>query len=304
MSTARTTLRDPLPGEEPLLQTIWEVSLHQDDPGGWPRGGWALAAWATAARVLAIGGAAVGVAALRFPAGSESADARVVLLPEWRDPASAAQLVQAVLALAGEQGALLLRLFVPARADWALEPARAAGMRWVRTIYHMLRPAEATRFTAPPVPGLRVRPLRPGEEPALLEALNRGWAGSWNFHPITAEMLARDLQGQREGMLLGVEEADERHIVATCHAIFDPRDRNPDGGPRAWISNLTTLPAWRGRGVARQMLAAGLDSLRARGAGSVTLGVDAGTEAALALYRAAGFEVISALQVWEWEARR
>ena len=81
--------------------------------------------------------------------------------------------------------------------------------------------------------------------------------------------------------------------------MFDPTDQNPDGAPRAWISNLTVDASQRGRGLGRAMLLAGLHSLRARGATSVTLGVDAGDPAPLRLYQSVGFETVSSMGVWD-----
>jgi ribosomal protein S18 acetylase RimI-like enzyme len=169
-------------------------------------------------------------------------------------------------------------------------PAPLPG-RFVETI--------AARRPSAAVPGVRIRRLRPGEEPALLAALNLAWAGTWNFCPIEPAALARDVRGRRDGMFVAVPAIDEARIVATCHAIFDAAARNPDGGPSAWISNLMTDPAWRGRGLARMLLAAGVTYLRSRGAGSVALGVDGGNVAPFSLYRASGFEIVSTLDVWE-----
>jgi ribosomal protein S18 acetylase RimI-like enzyme len=149
---------------------------------------------------------------------------------------------------------------------------------------------------------VRVRPLRPGEEPKLLDALNRSWAGTWGFTPIPASALARDLRGQRDGMQVAID-ADDGKIVATVHAMFDPTAHNLDGGPYAWISNLTTDPDWRGRGLGRMMLVAGIHYLQDRGAGSVMLGVDGGNDAALRLYRSAGFRRVSTTELLERPVR-
>jgi ribosomal protein S18 acetylase RimI-like enzyme len=129
--------------------------------------------------------------------------------------------------------------------------------------------------------------------------LNRAWTGTWNFVEITLEMLQRDLLGQRDGMLLGVDAADPDKIIATCHAVFAPGEQNPDGNPRAWISNLTVDPDVRQRGVARAMLSAGIAHLRSRGASSVTLGVDADNPAPFRLYQSVGFEIDSGMQAWD-----
>ena len=76
-------------------------------------------------------------------------------------------------------------------------------------------------------------------------------------------------------------------------------EQNPDGAPRAWISNLTADQDVRGRGIARSMLAAGIAFLRARGATSITLGVDANNPAPFTLYKSVGFEISSSLDVWD-----
>ena len=113
-----------------------------------------------------------------------------------------------------------LRLFVPSRAGWTLDAIRAAGFEQVRTIAHMLMPASAPTPPVGDVAGLTVRSIEPGEDEAVLAALNRAWTGTWNFVPITLQMLADDLRGQREGMLLAVDASNR--IMATCHAMFDP----------------------------------------------------------------------------------
>jgi ribosomal protein S18 acetylase RimI-like enzyme len=167
----------------------------------------------------------------------------------------------------------------------------------------MLLPATAPSPTpqAASESAFRIRSMRPGEEEHVLSALNRAWTGTWNFVPIPLEMLKRDLDGQREGMLLGVEVDAPDHIIATCHAVFEPGQQNPDGNPRAWISNLTADPDFRGRGIARGMLAAGIEHLRARGATSITLGVDADNPAPFRLYQSVGFEVSSSQEAWDKE---
>ena len=49
------------------------------------------------------------------------------------------------------------------------------------------------------------------------------------------------------------------------------------------------------------MLVAGIAHLRARGAGSITLGVDADDPAPIRLYRSMGFAVVSNQAAWDLE---
>jgi mycothiol synthase len=298
-------IRPPRPGEETAAQAVWEASSAHDDPGGRQRGGWSLSAWASDWRVLvprAEPERVVGVAAVRANGSAPDAGivhARVVLDPAHRAPSRASALVDASVALAREARGTRVRTFIPSSGEWARTAVEQAGFARVRTIYHMLRPADVPTFESRPTPGLSIRGMRSGEEPRVLAALNRAWAGTWAFMPIRPEQLEQDLDGQREGMLLGVRADDHEQIVATVHAIYDPTDQNPDGQPRAYISNLTVDPEYRALGYGRALLAAGLDHLKARGAASITLGVDGGNATPLQLYRSAGFEVISSIDAWD-----
>jgi mycothiol synthase len=299
-STDATELRPPRDDELATMQTIWSLSQDEDDLPGRPVGGWwSIADWATTIRALVLDGRLIGLVGVEYGPGALAAEARLALAPLHRHPESAARLVRAASDLARALGAAEEWLSVPATARWAQVAARAGGFRPCRARHLMLRAPGALPLVAPAVSGTTIRPLRTGEESALLAALGHAWAGTWNFRGITAAMLADDLRGQRAGMLVAVETAAAGRIVGTVQARFDPAARNPDGGPYAWISNLTTDHAWRGRGLGRALLAAGLDHLRGRGAASVALGVDGGAAAPLALYRSADFASFSTTEVWE-----
>jgi mycothiol synthase len=297
-------LRPPTSAEADAVQAIWEASHLADDPAGRPRGGWSVDPWATDLNVLVDGSRIIGLAAVRAEPPADSVAARIALEADERAPELVDRLVQATIALARAADGKHVRLYLPGSAEWATAAAQRAGFHQMRSILHMLLPASVAHDAPLSVPdGVRIRSMHPGEEPAILDALNRNWAGTWDFVPIRPEMLESDLAGQRAGMLLAVDAADDARILATCHAVFDPDDQNPDGDPRAWISNLTVDADQRGRGLGRVMLLAGIASLRERGAGSVTLGVDAGDPAPLRLYTSAGFEVVTSVGVWDISLR-
>ena len=168
----------------------------------------------------------------------------------------------------------------------------------------MVRPAASGPFPLRESDGVRIRHLREGEEPVVLEALNRAWALTWNFRPIPLAALLADLKGQRKGFFVAVARTEDTHILGTVHALFDHEACNPDGQPYAWISNLTVDPALQGQGLGRMLLAFGLNYLNQQGAGSVTLGVDGGAIAPMTLYRSTGFEVLSTVEIWEQSRAR
>jgi mycothiol synthase len=291
----------PLEAADPAaLQAVWSASQDRDEPAGRPRDGWwSIPHWATASRILMHEDDVIGFAAIEYQPGADAAETRLGLLPAQRRPGLAERLIHMAVDLAQEAGAPRLRLYIPERAGWASTAAHVWRFRPVRAQHLMLRSSATPPMSVSPVPGVQIRPLRSGEDAALLTTLNRAWSGTWNFRPITAAALANDLREQRAGMLVAVEEATDTHIVGTVHALFDPANHNPDGSPYAWISNLTTDPAWRGRGLGRALLAAGLARLHERGAHSVALGVDGSNASALQLYQSAGFTPISTVAIWE-----
>jgi ribosomal protein S18 acetylase RimI-like enzyme len=284
--------------ETDALQAVWEASYAVDDPVSWSRGGWGVATWATDIRVLDLAEHVVGVVAVRAEAAPDGAmPARLALAVEARLPAYAAALVDGTIELVSAAGGERVRLFVPSGAAWLQDAARSAGFEPVRAVAHMLMPASAPTPTGALAQGLRLRSMRAGEDRAVLEALNRNWAGTWNFVEITFEMLREDLEIDRDGMLLAVD-ADDR-IVGTCHAVYEPHEQNSDGNPRAWISNVTVHPAYRKRGIARALLAAGIARLRELGASSITLGVDTHDPAPFHLYKSVGFDVATSQEAWD-----
>jgi mycothiol synthase len=291
-NTGVASLRAAKPSDIDAIQAVWDASSSHDDPAR------AVGSWATATRVMVLDERIIGVAAVRAEAAPDGAmPARIALEAVARREDRAVALVQASVDMVREAGGERIRLYLPSKKNWIQLAAQQARFSAVRTIAHMLLPASAPTPTAAPVPGVSLRSIRPGEDQQVLAALNRAWTGTWNFVEITFEMLEEDLKGQREGMLLGVDTADK--IIATCHAVFDPREENPDGNPRAWISNLTADPEFRQRGVARAMLGAGIAYLREHGASSITLGVDADNPAPFRLYQSVGFEISSSSQAWD-----
>ena len=282
------------------LDRIWAASQDADDRGFRPRDGWwSLSAWAGRAALLASIDAPIGgLAVHQAPDGA--LEARLALRPDRRTPEAARRLVRAAREEAEVSGSPLLRLTLPAGATWARDAAGAAGLTIARATLVMLRPAAHGPLPAADVPGIHIRPLAPGEEGRLLHALNHAWAGTWSFRPLTRRVLARDLAHQRDGFRIAVNA--EGRIVGTVHAQHNPEGKDPDGTPYTWIANLTTAPAWRGQGLGRALLSAGIAALHSRGAQSVTLGVDSGAAAPLTLYRSAGFTEIDRLELWEAQA--
>lgn len=293
------TVRPIEPAEWEKFHFIWEISQDTDDPAGRPtQGWWHLGDWADEGLVLLEGSMAMGLAALKPASDRAAIEVRLAFLPQYRQPQAVARLIEAVFEKSQQDSFGSARFFISGGGTWATGAIASYGIELFRAYHAMLLPA-AIEVPDVPVPeGVRIRPMADGEDETVLAALNRAWATTWEFRPVPMSALQADLVGQRAGFLVAVPSTGETKVVGTCHAIFDPTNSNPDSGLFAKISNLTNDPDWRGRGLGRALLTAGIHLLRERGATSVTLGVDGGNPVPMALYGSMGFKSISRLEVW------
>ena len=110
--------------------------------------------------------------------------------------------------------------------------------------------------------------------PALARLEAAAFADPWS-----AEMLAAELANP--GSLVLVLAGPGAALLG--YACFR------QGGGEAELLRVAVEPAARGRGLARRLIAAGCERLRAAGVASCHLEVRPGNEAALAVYRALGF---------------
>jgi len=155
----------------------------------------------------------------------------------------------------------------------------AAGFRPERSLHRMTTPLP---IEAEPAGRLAVRGFRPGDEMAWLDVNNRAFAGHPEQGGLTVEDFIErtELSWWRpEDLRLGVLDGE---VVGFCWT-----KRHPDG--RGEIYAIGVDPAVGGMGLGRELLTAGLGHLADLGCPSAILYVDAGNEAAMALYLDIGF---------------
>jgi ribosomal protein S18 acetylase RimI-like enzyme len=120
-----------------------------------------------------------------------------------------------------------------------------------------------------------IRAATPGDFPAVLALWNQARSG----HAETPDSLEA-LERLDDGSLLVYEDGDG--IVGALIAAFD--------GWRGNMYRLAVAPGRRRNGIARQLVAAGEERLRALGAPKVTALVGRGDAQAEGLWRAAGYK--------------
>jgi mycothiol synthase len=182
-----------------------------------------------------------------------------------------------------------------ARIDaWAYNDAKASasialrfGFTPSRRLLHLHRhTAEAPRIE-PASCGARIRAYRPGDDDAAWLALNnRIFAthpenGAWSIDDLRAR-LAQPWFDRGDFLLLERDGA----IDGFCWVKVEERG---DEGRVGEIYVVGIAPERQGRGHARRLLAAALHRMRARGATTAAIYVDASNARAVALYESAGF---------------
>jgi ribosomal-protein-alanine N-acetyltransferase len=122
-----------------------------------------------------------------------------------------------------------------------------------------------------------VRPAAVGDLPHLVALEAAAFADPW-----PESVMASELAQPGGVMLVAAGGGDRPPSGYACFRL---------GGGEAELLRVAVAPAERGRGIARRLLAAGLEQLRAAGVASCYLEVRPVNASALAVYRALGFEL-------------
>ena len=131
--------------------------------------------------------------------------------------------------------------------------------------------------------------LRHGEEENLTRLQNRCFAETWGYNPNTHEEIVQRLnisQSSPDDVIL-IYYASKP--VGYCWAIACHGDDN--AAEKEWrIYMLGVDPDYRGRGIGRKILLAGLSHLKKRGIQLAEITVDCENNAACSLYYSVGFK--------------
>lgn len=230
-------------------------------------------------------------------------DGDLVVVPRHRRRGVGRRLLEAARGIAAQDGQDRLRLWVrdaPASEGFAA----ACGLRPASSLWQLrldgpaLAAVPGPRFPA----GTVARSLRPGlDDHPFVRLVNAAFAD----HPSPIELTEAEVRrvdatpGFVPGSVLVVEEGETGAMVAFCRVVGYEA---ADGSPAGEIRLLGVDPAHRGRGLGRAVTAWGVDTLRARGAETVVLAVEAENASALRLYEGLGFRAAAEWRHWSIEA--
>ncbi len=202
------------------------------------------------------------------------------VLEEHRGRGTGRALLRAALGRAAEAGASVVHVQVAETADTARRLLESEGFGLARRYLDLVW--SGTRIPMPEVDaGYTVRCFESGDESALTELQNACFAGSWGFCPNTVEETAAKLA-------FGTS--------SSCGVVFVGYGARPvayawtfRSGATGWIGMTGVHPDFRGRGLGKAALAAGMTYLAENGAKTVRLEADDLNAAAKRIYFSAGF---------------
>lgn len=167
----------------------------------------------------------------------------------------------------------------------------ACGFKPERYFFRMARSLDGA-IPEPPLPaGFTLRQGGQQNTEAWAEMCEQAFSENWNHHRVTVERVKRELANPHyrpELDLMAV--APDGTFAAFCYCALNPEWNARSGRNEGWIASLGTRPGFRRMGLGRAMLFQGLHRLKAAGADTAVLGVDAeNPSGAGRLYEGAGF---------------
>lgn len=137
----------------------------------------------------------------------------------------------------------------------------------------------------------RCRSLEPGEEGRLTQLQNRSFAGTWGFNANTIEEVTYrvNLPNSSGNDIFLIFDSD--NPVGYCWTRIEVWKKQAPCEGTGRIYMLGVDPDYRGRGLGRQLLLAGLSYLRNKSFRIAVLTVDSENKAARALYGSVGFKL-------------
>ena len=192
---------------------------------------------------------------------------------------------------AREPGVKVVHVRIPEGNTVAREVVCRLGFKQVRTFLELKLSITDAHRQDIKAPGCRY--LKRSEEEKLALIQNRSFSGSWGYNPNTlAEIIYRaNLSNfSPEDVILA---CDGDRVIGYCWTEVVPEMEAVAGKGKGRIYMIGVDPDYRGSGVGRRVLLAGLAHLRKRGLRVCELTVDAENEAANELYQSVGFEIQS-----------
>lgn len=213
--------------------------------------------------------------------------------PSFRRRGHGRRLVPAALDAVQRRGHDALQLYVPPHIPGSVAFAEALGFRYRSSLWQFQLPADHP-VPAPAFPAdVTTRHFDPAIDTdvdawvAFMLATFEGHPTRMTWTPSVIAHVNASPDFDPSGILLVTAVGAPAAPVAFARIETHTEETGAMTGD---VGLIGVLPAWRGRGLGRELLRWGVTDLRRRGADRIELSVEAANDRATGLYRAHGFE--------------
>ena len=202
----------------------------------------------------------------------------------------AAELVDRAISRTRELGIMTLHANVSQDSRVSKQLLTKMGFTFVRRFLELRLDLSRTLLPEISKISARCRPLQPGEEERLAQLQNRSFTSSWGYNANTVDEIIYRINLPNcspEDIILAF---DSDKPIGYCWTRINFWDNTPDQGTGR-IYMMGVDPDYRGRGLGRQLLLAGLSYLKSKDLRRVELTVDSKNKEARTLYKSVGFKL-------------
>ena len=190
--------------------------------------------------------------------------------------------------------------------DW-IEDAhrlhRRFGLTPVRYMKEMLRPLDQPVDVAA-VDGIEIVPWDRDLDEDARTASNEAFRDHWGSTPVDADTDQHRLEGEGTRLDLSFLALAGDEVAGVCLNAVYPDDEEVTGRREGWVMSLGVVRPWRGRGLAKALLATSFNAFRDAGLTHTMIGVDAANPTgAFGLYENLGYQAIQGTTTFELQVR-
>jgi len=209
--------------------------------------------------------------------------------PNHRRQGLASKLLGHVIYRAQELRVRVAQVNIPEDNTIARNALSKMGFRFIRQFCELRLDISRVRWHYSNQCTVKCRNLQRGEESEMAQLQNRSFTGIWGYNPNTVADIVyiTNLSGFSPADVVLACEGDE--IIGYCWTKIICEAAT--GSRKGQISMLGVDPDYRGKGIGKQVLLAGLSHLKSNGLQVVELSVDGENKEARALYQSVGFEL-------------
>lgn len=186
-----------------------------------------------------------------------------------------------------------LRVWKKKKAVDAVNFFMQRGYQIERIYSCMKRPIDLPLAEHPLPPGVEIRPVEPSHERTIWDANWEAFRDHWGYTPPTEEMYQVSLTDRYHQPHLWKVAWEGDQVCGVVHNFMDAEENAMYNRKRGYTEEISVRRPWRGKGVAKALIAESIRLFRDMGMDHTWLSVDSeNTSGAHRLYEAMGYAVV------------